>query len=204
MRPEVALSFDDGPDPVATCRVVDSLARFGVHGTFFWLGGALDQAPDAVRCVAQAGHQIGLHGDVHRPFWGRSDRSLRPALEQLCARIADLTGRPPESLRDLRPPYGLVTPGQATRIATWGFRLVVCDVLPGDWAAPTSIVVARVLRRVRSGSIIALHDGGPGRKRIVEHIKALVPVLLERGLRPVTIAELAPSSAVVDASRNNR
>ncbi len=196
--PEVALTFDDGPDPEHTLRLVEALDRLDVPGTFFWLGSRLDLGSEAIGRVVAAGHEVGIHGDCHAPFWGRSDAELRAALDSVRARIAALSGLHEASIRDVRPPFGAIRRRQIARLREWGYRTVLCDVLPADWAEPSPTVVARILRRSRPGSLIALHDGGKAGRSVVRTVEAVVPRLRDRGLRFVTVEQLARREASPD------
>lgn len=190
-RAEVALSFDDGPDPLHTPALLDVLDRLGVAATFFWLGGRLAGAPEVVARVAGSPHQIGLHGALHRPFLGRRAAAIRDELDRLRDDLAARTGRPAESLRHVRPPFGLIGPLQARRLESWGYRVVLCDVLPADWSAPPGAVVRRVLAGAGRGSLVALHDGEPhAGPSVAQAVSEIVPRLRERGLRFVTVDRL--------------
>lgn len=189
-RPEVALSFDDGPDPAWTPGLLDVLDELDVVATFFWLGDRLGGAAEVVARVASSRHQIGLHGERHRPFLGRPARAIKDELDRLRDRLADLTGRASGELAFVRPPFGQIGRRQAASLQDAGYRVVFCDVLPGDWAAPTEVVVRRASEAVRGGSIFALHDAGSAGSAVVATVSRLVPLLKERGLRPVTVASL--------------
>src|SRR5262245_43692171 len=65
----VALTFDDGPDPVFTPRILDILAQFGIQATFFVIGKQVERHPEIVRAIADAGHEVGNHTYTHRPLW---------------------------------------------------------------------------------------------------------------------------------------
>ncbi len=186
----VALSFDDGPDPTWTHGLLDVLDEQDIVATFFWLGDRLADAPDVVARVASSRHQIGLHGETHRAFLGRSACSIKEELDRLRGRLAELTGREPGELAFVRPPFGLIGRRQAAYLQGVGYRVVICDVLPGDWAAPPDVIVPRVLMHTTGGSIVALHDSGPAGSGVAATVSRLIPSLRERGLRLVTVSEL--------------
>jgi peptidoglycan/xylan/chitin deacetylase (PgdA/CDA1 family) len=193
-RPEVALSFDDGPDPEHTPRLLDVLDRLDAPGTFFWLGDRLDGARPVIERVGPSRHQVGLHGVRHRSFLLRGSRSLCAELSHLRDDVARRTGRDPERVAAVRPPFGHIRPAQARALGASGFRVVLCSILPGDWAAPSAVVVRRVRTLACAGSLIALHDGGPGGRAVADSVAELVPWLRDRGLRLVTVDQLgAPS-----------
>lgn len=188
-RAAVALTFDDGPDPEHTPGLLEVLARHDVRATFFWIGWRVRRAPELARRVVAEGHEVGLHGERHRSWLGRGAGDVIAELDAMRASFEDVLGMPgPWSVR---PPYGWVGPSQARRIREAGYRVVECDVLPGDWAAPADAVVERVARRARNGSIIALHDGNSAGPRVAGTADRIITRLRERGMALVTVGEIA-------------
>ncbi|HLL90439.1 MAG TPA: polysaccharide deacetylase family protein, partial [Tepidisphaeraceae bacterium] len=160
--PAVALSFDDGPHPAHTPPLLDVLAGHNVRATFFCLGDRLDAATGVVRRAAADGHELAVHGDVHRSFFFRRTADVVAAVSRTRDRIAVVAGISPAAIRLLRPPFGHVGPGQARALRAAGFAVVQASVVPGDWSAPSPRVVRRVLRHARNGSLVAMHDGDNG------------------------------------------
>jgi peptidoglycan/xylan/chitin deacetylase (PgdA/CDA1 family) len=186
----VALTFDDGPDPRHTPAVLDLLEQHHAKATFFWLGTCVEKAPDFAREVAARGHGIGLHGQTHRSFLLMSDARLRDSLERLRDRISAITGRDPATLRDVRPPFGHLRPGLDRRINSWGYQVVQCSILPGDWEVSPTTVATRVARHLHPGAIIALHDGGLAGRNCRKMLEQLLEVMLVRELKLQTVDEL--------------
>ena len=83
----VALTFDDGPDPVFTPRILDILAQFGVRATFFVIGKRAEQHPEIIRAIAEAGHEVGNHTYTHRPLWLLPPHQTREEIDR-CTRCA--------------------------------------------------------------------------------------------------------------------
>jgi peptidoglycan/xylan/chitin deacetylase (PgdA/CDA1 family) len=108
-RHEIALTFDDGPNPQDTLPLLEVLARHQVTATFFNIGSRVKQFPHLTRAVAEAGHQIGLHGYYHRPFPLELPVALRAELDQFRALAVKECACDPDLLWDVRPPYGLFT-----------------------------------------------------------------------------------------------
>jgi peptidoglycan/xylan/chitin deacetylase (PgdA/CDA1 family) len=196
----VALTFDDGPDPRQTPRVLDLLDQHAAKATFFWLGTCLEQAPDLAREIAARGHGIGLHGATHRSFLFMSDRALRSSLDRLRDRIAEITGLEPATLRDVRPPFGHLRPGLDRRLTSWGYRVVQCSVLPADWEASPDIVARRVAKAVQPGAIIALHDGGLAGRRAPATAKSVLEAIRERGFQLATLDQLICGASPTERS----
>lgn len=189
-RPAIALSYDDGPHPERTARVLDILEQHQIRATFFWLGDRLDASKAVIERIAQSQHAIALHGERHRSFFLQSPAGLVKHYDRLRMRIAQISGRDPESLKWLRPPWGHALPGQVKALRDAGYRVIMASLLPGDWSARPEVVTKRVLAQVRNGSLIALHDGGIAGRNSIALAELLIPTLASRGFEFVTVPEL--------------
>ncbi|MEU2060482.1 polysaccharide deacetylase family protein [Streptomyces sp. NPDC013455] len=156
-RRHVALTFDDGPDPVSTPRFLDALDELGVRATFFVLGEHAARHPAVIRETVRRGHELGVHGWTH-------DRPWRPAF----ARDAEEVARTVRLVRELtghrpwwyRPPYGILTASRSRAARRAGLRTVLWSAWGRDWTAdatPAS-VRARVAADLRGGGTVLLHD----------------------------------------------
>lgn len=156
--PCLYLTFDDGPDPASTPLLLDRLARHEAPATFFLLGERAAQHPDLVRQIQQAGHRIGLHGWTHTDAWRTPRAEMLDGFVRTATLLEDVMGAP---IRDVRPPYGRFTPALHGWCRDTDRRLVLWDLLPGDFVASTTskTVAERLLKQTRAGSIIVLHDG---------------------------------------------
>jgi len=198
---QVALTFDDGPDPVVTPQVLDELRRTGVRATFFIVGKNLEAQPELGRRIVAEGHVLADHSWEHSYL--QSFYSTRRHAEELarCERaIVAVTGRPSSGL--YRPPVGLKIGGLAHAIWDAGLTLVAWSVHSHDTVDPNPQRIARrVLARIRGGDIVLLHDGDrtPGhRSACAGAVRLILPGLRERGLECVTLPELlgiSPQSA---------
>ncbi|HLO85936.1 MAG TPA: polysaccharide deacetylase family protein [Nostocaceae cyanobacterium] len=187
----IALSFDDGPHPQYTPEVLAVLDDYKIPASFFWLGACVNSYPDVAKAVSDRGHWIGLHGYQHRSFPRLSPNELRQSLEKTQAAIYNACNLLPENVRDVRPPNGFFTPQTLTLLAEWNYRPVMWSVVPEDWVRPgVEIVINRVLKQVKNGSLIVLHDGVFGGQDVAETIKILIPQLLEQGYQFVTVDQL--------------
>ena len=159
-RPALYLTLDDGPHPEGTPRLLDALARHDARATVFLSATAAAAQPALVQRIVRAGHAVGSHGDAHRSAW----RRLAAAVVADHARAADgleaLIGAP---LAGVRPPYGRVTPALLRWARRRGLRVVLWDLMPGDFAASATPehVAAAIRRYRRPGGIAVLHDGAP-------------------------------------------
>jgi peptidoglycan/xylan/chitin deacetylase (PgdA/CDA1 family) len=135
-RPEVALTFDDGPDPATTPKILAALAQADVRATFFVLGGKARQAPEVLRDIAAAGHDIGIHGDTHdRLLSLRHPATIVTSLERALAAVESVLGQRPTLFR---PPIGHVSPRTAAAARQLGLTLVAWSVRSRDLAPSSS------------------------------------------------------------------
>ncbi len=188
--PEVALTFDDGPNPQTTPRVLDALDGADAKATFFLVGRKAEQHPELVREITRRGHAIGLHGFDHDRFFSlRSGRHVVRDIQRTQAAIAQ-AGVPAPAL--FRPPIGFVS-----HFTVWGARragvtLVGCSARAFDGFASASVekVTARLLRALEPGALVAMHDAAERDDYSPASIEALPRVLAElrrRELRAVTL-----------------
>jgi peptidoglycan/xylan/chitin deacetylase (PgdA/CDA1 family) len=185
--PAVALTYDDGPDPENTPRLLDLLAEAGAHATFFVVGDAVRRHPAILRRILDQGHAVGLHSDTHdRRFNLWSATRVAADLQRCQASIADAGGREPPIL--FRPPMGLKNPLVAAAVRRLGLRCVTWSAGGGDGATRSGdAVYARCAAGLRPGGIILLHDGSEAahpqaRPHAVPISRRLLAALTQRGL----------------------
>jgi peptidoglycan/xylan/chitin deacetylase (PgdA/CDA1 family) len=183
----VALTFDDGPHPQGTPAMLEALDRLGMRATFYLVGRESRRDPGVAREVVAAGHELGLHGDRHRPHVAMPPWWVMRDLDRGLAAIEDVTGVRPQSLR---APFG------AAAVATLAFgrrrdmRVVGWTRWGRDWerGATGESVARRVVRGLGAGDILLLHDSDtyavPGSWRAtLAALPAIASALAERGLR---------------------
>lgn len=199
----IALTFDDGPHPVYTPQLLDVLDRYAIPASFFWLGACVNRYPSAAQAVVDRGHWIGLHGYDHRSFPMLSPTELQQSLWSTQQAIAAACHINPHKIRDVRPPNGLFTPQILDLLNQWEYRSVMWSVVPEDWVRPgVNTVVERVLQQVCNGSVIVLHDGVCGGEDVAAIAAQLIPLLLQRGYRFVTVDALWQQTLCSSANRS--
>ena len=158
-RPQVALTFDDGPDPEHTPRILEALAAAGVQATFFMIGRHAEAAPGVARTVAAAGHDLGNHTYSHRHLWTLPPWATVAEVDLGAAAVADATGVFP---RYFRPPWGMFNWAAYVRAGQLGEERVLWSVRPEGWLGPVTAgeMAARVIRWAHPGAVIDLHDRG--------------------------------------------
>jgi len=158
---EVALTFDDGPNPPYTDRILDVLRAEHVRATFFVVGRAVAAYPATTRRIVREGHAIGNHTWDHGHMIVETEASMRRELERTSAAIRRATGVTTDLMR---PPFGARDFAVIAEAHKLGYRVVMWSVpLPDDWDQPgVGAIAARVVANVQDGSIIVLHDGNRG------------------------------------------
>ncbi|GAA5188227.1 polysaccharide deacetylase family protein [Rugosimonospora acidiphila] len=153
----IALTFDDGPNPVSTPRFLEALDESGVKATFFMLGCMAARAPALSRAIVEAGHEVALHGWSHRILMLRGPAATYADLARARSLIADLTGQEP---RFFRPPHGLFSTPALVAAARLELTPVLWTCWGRDWkpqATPESIL-AKLRPGLNGGATILLHD----------------------------------------------
>ena len=187
-RMEIALSFDDGPHPRLTPVILDILAEYGVKATFFMVGENVGYYPAAARAVAEAGHEIGNHTFSHRRFGRMSEDDLLREIHACEEAIASVTNTP---VRWIRPPEGQLSEAMGRVLGNSDYRVILWDVDTRDWAhTPPSQITAHILDTVQAGDIILMHDFIGHDSPTPEALRRVIPALLDRGFRFVTVGEL--------------
>lgn len=198
-RGEIALTFDDGPHPELTPRVLDLLDEAAARGTFFCVGARARAHPHLVREITARGHAVENHAFEHSRAMGFfSVRRLVRDIGDAQKTLADITGSAPKFFR---APFGIRTPLTELALARLGLRCVAWNIRSLDSIdRRAERVAARVVRRLAPGAIVLMHDGVEGRRRSATArassvLGALPPVLTtlrERGWRAVTLRSALP------------
>lgn len=189
-RREIALTFDDGPHPRDTPGVLDVLAKHDVHATFFLIGRDVERVPHLVREIHERGHLIGIHCHRHIPFPLENPQVLRAHLDGTRHAIAGLCGVAPETIRDVRPPYGFFTKNTLSLLTRWKYRLVMWNCIPPHFTQPLSWTIQQVLDSSIPGSIIVLHDGHGHGSKAAQIVDTIVPKVKSQGIDFVTIEHM--------------
>jgi len=192
-RRELALTFDDGPHPETTPRVLALLAEHGVRATFFVVGAKAEAHPALVRAIADAGHTVGVHGYLHDRLYAlRSVRFVERDLDRAVNAVERALGHAPTLFR---PPVGFVSGAVAVAAERRGLTLVGFSArsLDGRRGATPARVLERASKALENGAIVVLHDAAERDDRTPASL-AVLGELLERvrarGLEAVTVDAL--------------
>jgi peptidoglycan/xylan/chitin deacetylase (PgdA/CDA1 family) len=152
-----AITFDDGPHPQGTPKMLEILGSHGQRATFFLVGERVERYPELAKRIVEEGHGIGLHGQLHRPHPSRSAAALKDDFEQGLATIAAATG----VLAQLhRPPFGVYSPASLRIARELGLQPLMWSRWGKDWRRLTTPerIARRVLHGLAAGDVILLHD----------------------------------------------
>ncbi|MEO6969926.1 MAG: glycosyltransferase, partial [Chthoniobacterales bacterium] len=196
---QVALTFDDGPDPKWTPLVLDLLKARGVKAAFFLVGVNAEKYPDLVRRIVAEGHEIGNHTYYHPNLAVCWPEHIRLELNATQLLIETITGR---STTLFRPPYAADTSPSSLadlaplRIANeMNYLVVLENIDPQDWARPgEDVILQRIKQQRRDGSIILLHDAGGDRSQTIAALPRIIDWLQTRGDTIVPLSTLIGSS----------
>lgn len=200
----VAMTFDDGPHPQNTPRLLDMLRARNIKATFFVIGRSVDLYPNIVRRTVAEGHEVGNHTQTHRLLSKLSDSEVRSEFTQCHSAVARAAG---VQMRVMRPPYGgLLQRQREMAHAEFGYPTIMWSVDPLDWKRPgPSVVASRILKSTAAGGIILAHDL---HAQTVDAMPSTLDGLLSRGFKFVTVSQLLamksdPATAQAAASSNS-
>jgi peptidoglycan/xylan/chitin deacetylase (PgdA/CDA1 family) len=175
----IALTIDDGPNPVYTPQVLALLARYQVTATFSMIGIEVQAYPGVAREAAAAGHLIANHTWTHLDLARLPPAVVTEQMSRATDAIHAVTGRIPGLFR---APYGAWSPFVLSQCVRTGMTPLDWSVDPRDWSRPgVASIVANIMRNTRTGSIILEHDGGGDRSQTVAALKIILPRLLAAG-----------------------
>lgn len=177
----VYLTFDDGPIPEVTPKVLAILAQYKVKATFFMVGENVDKHPEVYEQVVKAGHRIGNHTYNHIKGWHYTTATYLGNVEQCLERIGDTNL--------FRPPYGKATWLQRRMLHLMGYKLIYWDILTRDYdkhVTPEQML-RLIQRETREGSIINFHDSLKSNERMLEVLPKAIEWLQKEGYELATL-----------------
>ncbi len=185
-QPYVAMTFDDGPHPQNTPRLLDMLRKRNIKATFYVIGGNVDRYPQIVRRIVSEGHEIGNHTYTHRKLTSLGASEVSKEMRRTQDAIVRAAGVRP---RTMRPPYGALRTDQRNAVfSQFGYPTIMWSVDPQDWKRPgPSVVTNRILKAANNGAIILAHDlHAP----TVTAMPGTFDGLLSRGFKFITVSQM--------------
>lgn len=191
----VALTFDDGPSPVWTPKILEELKKADVKATFFMVGHHVQKYPDIARRVAREGHGIGNHGYAHSVILYYTPAEIEEEIKYTEHVIREVTGK---TTTMFRPPKAWLRDSTKEKIRSMGYEVVLWSLNSKDWAGfPHRYIVRYLAARARDGDILLFHDSGNifareggDRSQTVQAAALLIKTLKEKGFSFVTVEEL--------------
>ncbi len=197
---KLAITFDDGPDPQWTPKILDILKRKGVPATFFVIGVNASQDPQLLRREYAEGHEIGNHTYTH-PAWDEISKTQARWELNLTQRLIESTLGVKTIL--FRPPYGIDhQPEYAEEVAQlpfaqdMGYLIIGQKIDPHDWQSingkqtPSQEIIDEVLQQANDGNIILFHDGGGDRSQTLIALPQIIDALRAKGYSFVSVSSL--------------
>ena len=185
-QPYVALTFDDGPHPELTPKLLDLLKDRNIRATFYVIGKNVEAYPEIAQRIVAEGHEIGNHTFSHPALSKLGATRVKSEIERTNAAILSATGLQP---RTMRPPYGATNAGLNRRLREeFDLPVIMWSVDPQDWKYRNAgRVSAHIIQNAKPGDIILAHDIHPS---TIAAMPPALDALLGRGLRFVTVSEL--------------
>ncbi|MCD4812931.1 polysaccharide deacetylase family protein [bacterium] len=190
----VSLTFDDGPDKRVTPELLELLKTEKIPAAFFYIGRACEANPQLVRKTMQAGHLLGNHSFGHLTYWAFLPAAgIQREIEQANQVLFRITGQLPKFYR---PPFGVTRPGLGAILKRLGMTCIGWQVRALEGFKPDQEkILQRIVRGVRPGSIIMLHESYYGRKEfdaaaVVARTRKMIAILREKGYRFVRLDQL--------------
>jgi len=185
-RKVIAITFDDGPHPENTPRLLDMLKERKVRATFYVVGNMVKYNPDLLRRMIDEGHEIGNHTVTHNTLSRMSDDALLAELKAAHDQIIEASGVEPMTMR---PPGGAIKKDQKELVLReLGYPTILWSVDPEDWKRPgPSVVTSRLVNGASPGGILLVHDL---HKPTVDAMPDTLDQLLAQGYEFVTVTEL--------------
>jgi peptidoglycan/xylan/chitin deacetylase (PgdA/CDA1 family) len=186
---EIAITFDDGPHPQYTPRLLDILKQYDVRATFFVVGEKAEESPNLIRAEIAGGHSVGNH-TYHHVSLTKIPEEYVPTEIKACGEVLkSITGKSPHLFR---PPGGDYDQQVAVDAGALGYTTVLWTDDPGDYASPgDKVIKSRLLDRISNGGIVLIHDGV---QQTVDVLPGILGYLKSRGYKFVTVDEMMAHS----------
>jgi len=184
----IYLTFDDGPTPEITERVLEILDNHHIKATFFCIGDNVRKHSEIVQKIISKQHSVGNHTYSHLKGWKTSTKSYISNTEACEIKLNSLFKIRNSKL--FRPPYGKITPWQSYKLRKLGYKIIMWDVLSRDYDASISAekCYENVIKNVSSGSIIVFHDSNKAKENVLNSLEKTIETLKNKGFNFEKIA----------------
>lgn len=184
--PKVALTFDDGPNPLTTSQIITILKEKNAKATFFIVGKNAEAYPELVQQIYRDGHEIGNHTYTHQRMTRISPEELPAELNHADSILFNITG---QKASLVRPPDNAYNATIVNLTQQFGYRFILWSIDTRDWTNASASSILREIDKAGPGDIILLHDGVTP-SHTVEALTKAVEILQAKGFQLVTVSEL--------------
>ena len=185
---KIALTFDDGPHPIQTSKILDLLNKHEIKATFFVIGKNVDNYTEQLKMVVENGHELGNHTDSHIILENEDENKIRKELDECERKVLNATGY---EMKILRPPCGKYDQNVLSVADEKNYKTILWNIDTNDWAHNSANkIVQNVIKNVRGGDIILFHDYVSGANSTIDSLQIIIPELKKRGFEFVTVSEL--------------
>ncbi len=184
----IYLTFDDGPTPEITERVLEILEKHHIKATFFCIGDNVRKHPEIVQKILSKQHSLGNHTYSHLKGWKTPTKTYISNSEACEIKLNSLFKIRNSKL--FRPPYGKITPWQSYKLRKLGYKIIMWDVLSKDYDASISAekCYENVIQNVSSGSIIVFHDSNKAKENVLNSLEKTIETLKSKEFKFEKIA----------------
>ncbi len=184
----IALTFDDGPSPSFTGRILDILQKYNSKATFFLIGEQAEKLPDLVKRQVKEGHEIGNHMYRHREVCRMPMAEIKKDLEYSHRVIQSISGK---QIKLYRPTSGYYNENIVGVAWSLEYRVILWSIDSKDWSGMKPCLIAKkILKTAKPGSIILFHDLGGYRDTTIKTLEIIIPELTRRGFQLLTVSQL--------------
>lgn len=194
-KDKVVLTFDDGPDPLYTPRILDILKKYNVRAVFFLVGENVRKYPQLAQKIVEEGHDIGNHSFNHANLLILKSRAIKKNIMMANREIANITGMVPQFFR---PPRGLYNKAVLDLCDGLGMRVILWSLTSLDWRGISATKMTKmVLEKVKGGDIILFHDSGnifykkkTNHENTVRALPKIIEGIQKKGLKITALSDL--------------
>jgi peptidoglycan-N-acetylglucosamine deacetylase len=186
----VALTFDDGPDPIYTPQILDALAKYNAKATFFVIGAEAERFPEIIKRQAEEGHEIANHTYRHNFRDNFNEKKLKKELDRTSEVIRNITGIEPSLFR---PHSGYYNEKNVNTAINNGYRVILWSWHQDtkDWKRPgVGKITKNVVSDTKPGDIVIFHDAGGDRTQTVRAVENILEILYKNGYKCVTVSDM--------------
>ncbi len=188
---KIALTFDDGPHPRYTDKILDILAKYNIKATFFVIGVNIENYPDPLKRIKEEGHEIGNHSYDHSNEKNIDSACAEAEISKCEELIYNSVGVIPSLFR---PPQGQYSKEVEQVAQSKNYSIILWSIDTRDWEHNSaSSIMNTVNKNIKGGDIILMHDYVSGKNTTCEALELIIPSLLEQGYEFVTVSELIHS-----------